>query len=71
MGFWIELRCENRDNPSAGPIVGDDGSLKRCYSHNNRGPGNLADDTRESVLDVLRDIEQGAKGSGWVKTKYG
>lgn len=69
MGYWLELRCENRDNPSAN--TSDGLTFKRCYSNDNIGPGELASDTRESVLEVWREIDRGAKQAGWVKTKYG
>lgn len=67
MGIWIELRCENRSNPSAEGIAGS----RRCCSHDNAGPMEMASDTRASVVETLREIEANARATGWEKTKYG
>lgn len=69
MGTWIELRCENRDNPSA--KANELMPFKCCYSNHNSGPGELAIDTRASILETLRRMEADAKQAGWEKTRYG
>lgn len=69
MGTWIEIRCENRSEPSAegrGIKVGD-----RCYSHDNSGPMDMASDTRASVAETLRFLNEDARESGWKKTREG
>ena len=69
MGTWIEYRCENRLESSAdgpGIKVGD-----RCFSDDNAGPKDLADDTRASVLEVIRELDEEALNSGWMKTRSG
>jgi len=69
MGTWIEIRCENRSEPSAegrGIKVGD-----RCYSNDNAGPMDMADDTRASVVETLRFLDADARDSGWKKTRAG
>jgi len=69
MGTWIEIRCENRSESSAegrGINVGD-----RCYSHDNAGPMDMANDTRASVAETLRVLDEDAKSSGWKKTREG
>jgi hypothetical protein len=48
MATWLELRCENRDNPSAGL---QKVAYRRCESHDNGGPMELAKDTRASILE--------------------
>lgn len=69
MGIWIEMRCENRSNPSS---EGKPGSFdKRCWSHDNAGPMEMANDTQASVIETLRDMESKAHTEGWEKTKYG
>jgi hypothetical protein len=70
MGTWIELRYENRTNPSSWGKDGR-GANGKCDSHDNSGPMELASDTRESVSHVLRLLDGTAKKSGWMKTKYG
>lgn len=69
MGTWIEYRCENRTEPSAegpGIKIGD-----RCLSSDNAGPMAMADDTRASVLEVIRELDEEALESGWKKTRSG
>ncbi len=69
MGIWIEYRCENRTEPSsegAGLAVGD-----QCYSRDNSGPMEMAGDTRASVIETLKFLDEDARGSGWVKTREG
>lgn len=69
MGTWIEIRCENRSEPSAdgdGAVSG-----QRCYSHDNRGPMGLSEDTHSSILVTLRGMAREAREGGWVKTQDG
>lgn len=68
MGTWIEFRCENRSEASA------DGASwpgKRCWSHDNEGPMDMALDTRASVVETLQGMERHAIASGWKKTRDG
>lgn len=69
MGTWIEFRCENRAEASSegrGPQVGD-----RCLSHDNVGLMDMANDTRESLLETMRMLEEEARDDGWKKTRAG
>lgn len=69
MATWIEIRCENRTDPSSegrGLKVGD-----RCLSHDNSGPMDMAGDTRASILDTVRELEAEARNDGWKKTREG
>lgn len=68
MGIWIEYRCENRFNASSGDRLPEN---KRCLSHDNRGPMEMADDTRASVVEVLRSLDDDARRNGWEKTREG
>ncbi len=61
MGTFIELRCENRTNRSAG---------EKCWSLTS-DQGTISCDTRTAVLAVLRDLEDAHKNAGWKKTKLG
>lgn len=65
MGTWIELRCEKH-----GPATGF-GLDDRCYSDTNHGPMGMAADTRKSVADTLKDLEQEARRGGWKRTRFG
>lgn len=66
MAAWLELRCENRGTASADGPPG-----KRCWSDDNSGPMDMAADTRDSLLETLRGIEQDARDLGWKKTRAG
>lgn len=69
MGTWIEIRCENRSNSNSegrGLKVGD-----RCYSHDNAGPMEMANDTRTSVTETLKSLDEDARSDGWKKTREG
>lgn len=63
MATWIELRCENRGTST------EDG--ERCWSDDNSGPMGMAGDTRESLLETVRDLEKDARDFGWQKTREG
>ena len=45
--------------------------MKRCYSLDNIGPMDMAEDNRASLLETMRFLEQEARGDGWKKTKDG
>lgn len=66
MATWIELRCENRGTKTAD---GPDG--QRCWSDENTGPMDMANDTRESLLETMRGLEKDARDLGWKKTREG
>ena len=68
MATWLELRCENRGNPSSGLNHRQE---TRCYSHKNEGPMEMASDTRASVLETLRELEDEARKANWKRTRYG
>lgn len=68
MGIWIEYRCENRTASSSGDRLPEG---KRCLSHDNAGPMDMADDTRESVVETLKFLDEEARQSGWKKTRAG
>ena len=65
MGIWIELRCEERKNPSGFS------QSERCYSSINSGPMGMAGDTRNKVLNLLEQLYNEARKSGWKKKKNG
>jgi hypothetical protein len=69
MGIWLEIRCENRSNPSSERVIGT--NRERCWSHDNHSPMDMADDTQSSVIETLRDIGNSAREVGWQKTKFG
>lgn len=48
MGFWIEIRCEDR---FAKWSDGKGYSPERCWSHDNEGPMQEASDTQASVIN--------------------
>lgn len=64
MATWMEIRCERRGS-------GKPHGPERCLSDDNAGPMEMADDTRESVLTVLKLINDQARESGWKKTREG
>lgn len=68
MGTWIELRCEERSDAveGYGLEVGE-----TCLSSVNAGPMGMANDTRESQVSVLRELEAEARSDGWVKRPAG
>jgi hypothetical protein len=66
MAYWIEIRCEDRDQPYA------EGYLNaRCWSFDNQGCGDLASDNVSDLLAVRRHIEIRALEAGWKKLKRG
>jgi hypothetical protein len=68
MAIWIEYRCENRFNESSGDRLPEH---KRCFSHDNTGPMEMADDTRASVVETLQILDEEARRSGWKKKREG
>lgn len=66
MGTWIELRCEQRSESSA-----DGDGIKRCWSHDNAGPMEMAGDTRASLIETMRNLEAQARSTAWKKTQVG
>ncbi len=70
MGYWIELRCENRTKESA---IGSPDLYPnhRCWSHTNDGPMQEASSTQASVLSAYRDLEKDALKLGWKKNRSG
>lgn len=70
MGFWIEMRCEDRCEKWS---EGDGASYppKRCWSRDNEGPMQEAFDTQVSVINAYRDLEKEARALGWVKYRSG
>lgn len=67
MATWIEIRCENR-----GKASGEEAApTKRCYSDDNIGPMQMAEDNRASLLETMRFMEKDAQDDGWKKTKEG
>ncbi|MFJ7794363.1 hypothetical protein [Pseudomonas sp. NPDC096950] len=68
MATWIEYRCENRFNKSSGDSLPEN---ERCYSHDNRGPMEMAEDTRASVIETLQQLDDEARSGGWKKTREG
>lgn len=66
MATWLELRCEMREETFA------DGDYDgRCWSHDNRGPMDMADDNRASLLETIRAMEEAGRSIGWKKTREG
>jgi hypothetical protein len=63
MGIWMEVRCEARTQDFA--------DKAKCWSHENTGPMEMANDTQTSVIDTLRELTRDAKRGGWVKMKAG
>lgn len=59
MAIWIELRCERRGEGL------DLSSGKRCWSGDNNGPGEMADDTLASMSSVYQFLRQDATKAGW------
>jgi hypothetical protein len=64
MGIWMEVRCENRDTPSA--YTGYD---NECWSYQNHGAMEMADDSAASVLRILKIMEGQSIKGGWKKIK--
>lgn len=51
---------------------GRGGAGNGCESNRNVGPMAMAaTDTREAVLQTLRELDQDARDSGWVKSRDG
>ncbi|CRN65986.1 hypothetical protein SAMN05216576_107245 [Ectopseudomonas chengduensis] len=67
MATWIEIRCENRGKVSEEEAA----PTKRCYSSDNIGPMDMAEDNRASLLETMRFLEKDARDDGWKKTKEG
>lgn len=59
MAIWIELRCERRGEGL------DASSGTRCWSDDNHGPGEMADDTLASMSSVYQFLKQDAANAGW------
>ncbi|MNJ50795.1 hypothetical protein D3C77_460820 [compost metagenome] len=68
MGIWIEYRCENRTEESSGDSLPE---MERCWSHDNRGPMEMASDNRAGVVAVLKALDEEARHLGWKKTREG
>ena len=69
MGIWIEFRCENREEECAKAV---NGVGKRCDSHDNSGPMEMAGDKQADVIETLRIMSGDAKTKfGWCRTKDG
>lgn len=66
MAYWIELRCEDRDESYA-----DFSYYKKCWSYFNYGLGDLAFDTVKDLLATRSAIECNAKKAGWKKLSRG
>lgn len=66
MSTWLEFRCEIKGSCFTHPA--DEG---KCWSNNNVGPMDMAQDTRRSVVETLQRMETHAVQSGWVRTKEG
>jgi hypothetical protein len=64
MGIWMEIRCENRDEPNAYTGFDDE-----CWSYQNQGAMEMAADTQSSVLWTLKIMEKQSIKGGWVKIK--
>lgn len=64
MAIWIELRCEKRGE-------GREKWNEPCWSDENNGPGEMADDTKTSVEKTLTFLATEAKKAGWKKLKEG
>jgi hypothetical protein len=69
MGIWIEFRCENRSNPSSFAKPG--AYRDRCWSNDNAGPMEMANETQADVIETLKYLMKTARETGWVKTKFG
>jgi hypothetical protein len=71
MCIWVEIRCVDREEPYAeeGYETGDTKNV--CWSNENSGPGELADETNESVLSIKREIEEQSRSAGWQRKKRG
>jgi len=67
MGVWIEIRCSDTGETSAGTKF----SNERCLSERGDGPMELSDDNHVDVLMTLRMLAQSARARGWKKTKCG
>ncbi|PWD66542.1 hypothetical protein [Pectobacterium parmentieri] len=63
MSFFIEMRCEKRGEGRS-PYGGD-----RCWSDDNDGPGENADDTQSGVAATIRLLVQDAKKCGWKRLR--
>lgn len=65
MGIWVEIRCENRQNPSA---KSDDG---KC----NMGIGDMSivfgPESPQALFGTLSEVSRCALNEGWEKTQYG
>ncbi len=68
--MFIEIRCNDAHKDYAeghGDSFGD-----RCYSFDNEGCGEFANDTVEDLLVAKRAVEGTARAYGWRKVKgYG
>jgi hypothetical protein len=59
MGTWIELRCERRGEGRS------EFSNTRCYSDDNHGPADMADDTQQSLVATYQFVKQEGIEAGW------
>ena len=69
MGIWMEIRCENRNEPSANMVPPNFSS--HCWSRDNSGPMDEALDTQAGVISTLKLLEAEAKKAGWKKIQKG
>lgn len=58
MAIWVELRCERRGEGRAS-------WQNPCWSDDNNGPGELADDTQQGIRYVYQLLTEEAKKAGW------
>lgn len=66
MAYWIEIRCEDRDKEFA-----EGYEYARCWSFDNAGSGELANDNIKDLLSVRRHIEKTSLAAGWKKFARG
>lgn len=59
MGVLLELQCINLDDPSTG----------ECYSLNEKGLYESADDTHSDIIRAYKLVQQQAEKAGWRKAK--
>lgn len=59
MAIWIELRCERRGDGRR------ESSGTRCWSDDNLGPGDLADDNQAGMIATYRYLKESALSVGW------
>jgi len=60
----MEFRCENRDKPNAYTSYDNE-----CWSYQNHGAMEMANDSSASVLRILKIMEKQSLKAGWAKIK--